>query len=501
MSYQLLQQHFLKISHLQHAQAICSWDQAAMMPEGGNAARSAAMAELSVLIHQQTTASHLGEWLSAAAQEPLSANEQASLAAMKRRWKQATQLPQDLVQAQSLANSACEHAWREQRNNNDWNGFKPNLKKVVELVREEARIRAADAGLRPYDAMLELYEPGVTSAQLDALFADVKTWLPEFIQRADDIQSQKKVIVPEGPFAIEQQKELGLAAMKLLGFDFTHGRLDVSTHPFCGGVPTDVRITTRYDESDFMKALLGVIHETGHARYEQNLPKAWAGLPVGEARSMGVHESQSLFFEMQLARSPEFTQLLAPLARRIFQREQDPAFTNENLYCFNTRMKRGYIRVDADELTYPAHVILRYEIERALVEGDIEVDDIPALWNEKMQAYLGLSTENGSDQNNYRNGCMQDIHWPCGAFGYFPSYTLGAMYAAQEFAAAQRSIPQLSEKIAQGDLAPLFNWLQTHIWNQGSLLSTNDLIAMATGESLNARYFKAHLQRRYLNEA
>ena len=250
-----------------------------------------------------------------------------------------------------------------------------------------------------------------------------------------------------------------------------------------------------------MKALLGVIHETGHARYEQNLPKAWAGLPVGEARSMGVHESQSLFFEMQLARSPEFTQLLAPLARGIFQREQDPAFTNDNLYCFNTRMKRGYIRVDADELTYPAHVILRYEIERALVEGDIEVDDIPALWNEKMQAYLGLSTEHGSDQNNYRNGCMQDIHWPCGAFGYFPSYTLGAMYAAQEFAAAQRSIPQLSEKIAQGDLAPLFNWLHTHIWNQGSLLSTNDLIAAATGEPLNARYFKAHLQRRYLNEA
>lgn len=495
MSYPQLQQHFLKISHLKHLQAICSWDQAAMMPNGGNDARSAAMAELSVLVHQQTTASHLGEWLIAAEQESLSSAEQASLVAIKRRWKQATQLPQDLVQAQSLANSACEHAWREQRKNNDWEGFKPNLAKVIDLVREEARIRAADAGLRPYDAMLELYEPGVTSAQLDVLFADVKAWLPGFIQRVDELQAQKKIIVPAGPFAIEQQKELGLVAMKLLGFDFTHGRLDVSTHPFCGGVPTDVRITTRYDESDFMKALLGVIHETGHARYEQNLPKAWAGLPVGEARSMGVHESQSLFFEMQLARSQEFTQLLAPLARKILQREQDAAFTTENLYAFNTRMKRGYIRVDSDELTYPAHVILRYEIERALVEGDIEVDDIPALWNEKMQTYLGLSTE-----GNYRDGCMQDIHWPCGAFGYFPSYTLGAMYAAQEFAAAQRSIPQLKEKIALGDLAPLFDWLEKNIWSQGSLLSTNDLIAAATGEPLNARFFKAHLQRRYLGE-
>ncbi len=493
MSYQQLQQHFVKISYLQHLEAICSWDQAAMMPDGGNDARSAAMAELSVLVHQQTTAAYLEQWIDAAGQEKLSTAEQASLTAIKRRWKQATQLPEDLVQAQSLANSTCEHAWREQRKNNDWNGFKPNLAKVVELVREEARIRAADSGLRPYDAMLELYEPGMTSAKLDVLFAEVKTWLPEFILRADEIQQQKKMLVPQGPFSIGQQKELGLAAMKLLGFDFTHGRLDVSTHPFCGGVPSDVRITTRYDESDFMKALLGVIHETGHARYEQNLPKVWAGLPVGEARSMGIHESQSLFFEMQLARSKEFTQLLAPFARNILQREQDPAFSNDNLYAFNTRMKRGYIRVDSDELTYPAHVILRYEIERALVEGDINVDDIPSLWNEKMQAYLGLSTE-----GNYRDGCMQDIHWPGGAFGYFPSYTLGAMYAAQEFAAASRSIMQLPEKIARGELAPLFGWLQENIWSKGSLLATDELITAATGEPLNARFFKAHLQCRYL---
>ena len=495
MSYQQLQQHFLKISHLHHLEAICSWDQAAMMPSGGNDARGAAMAELSVLVHQQTTAPQLAEWVAAAEQEQLTADQKASLAAIKRRWRQANQLPEDLVLAQSLANSTCEHAWREQRKQNDWEGFKPNLAKVVELVREEARIRAADAGLRPYDAMLQLYEPGMTSATLDRLFADVKSWLPEFIQRADELQARKPALIPVGPFAIAQQKELGLAAMKLLGFDFDHGRLDVSTHPFCGGVPTDVRITTRYDESDFMKALFGVIHETGHARYEQNLPKSWAGLPVGEARSTGIHESQSLFFEMQLARSPEFTQLLAPLARNLLGREQDAAFTNDNLYAFNTRMKRGYIRVDADELTYPAHVILRYEIERALVECDIEVDDIPGLWHEKMQAYLGLST-----QGNYRDGCMQDIHWPCGAIGYFPSYTLGAMYAAQEFAAAQRAIPQLLAKIATGDLGELFNWLHDNVWSQGSLRSTDELMTAATGEPLNARYFKAHLERRYLNE-
>jgi len=493
MSYVQLQQHFQKISHLKHLSAICEWDQAAMMPDGGNEARGAAMAELSVLIHQQTCAPQLAEWIAAAEKETLDADERASLAAIKRSWRQATLLPDDLVKAQSLANSTCEHAWREQRRDNDWEGFKPNLTRVVALAREEARIRADQTGLRPYDAMLDIFEPGMTSATLDNLFGAIKTWLPDFIQRAQHLQKNKIIIVPEGPFATAQQKELGLAAMRLLGFDFNHGRLDVSTHPFCGGVPSDVRITTRYDESDFMKALFGVIHETGHARYEQGLPKAWAGLPVGEARSTGIHESQSLFFEMQLARSREFSQLLAPMAGQLLQREQDAAFSRDNLYALNTRVEPGFIRVDADELTYPAHVILRYEIERALIEGDIEVEDIPALWNEKMQAYLGLSTE-----GNYRDGCMQDIHWPCGAFGYFPSYTLGAIYAAQQFAAARHAITGLDEKIARGDLHELFGWLQSNIWSQGSLLDTDELIRRATGESLNADYFKEHLANRYL---
>lgn len=491
--YEKLQQHFTKISHYNHLSAICSWDQSAMMPSGGNAARGEAMAELAVLIHQNTTAPQLGEWINNAEQEPLNAQQQVSLAAMKRRWQQASQVLEDLVQAQSLASSTCEHAWREQRKNNDWAGFKANLDKVVKLAREEAGVRAAGKLLTRYDALLELYEPGMTAAKIDQLFGEVKTWLPDFIARAADIQSRKSILVPQGPFAIAQQKELGLAVMELLGFDFNHGRLDVSTHPFCGGVPSDVRITTRYDESDFMKALLGVIHETGHARYEQNLPVNWRNLPVGEARSMGVHESQSLFFEMQLARSPEFSQLIAPMAARILGRQQDPAFNQQNLYAYNTRMKRGFIRVDADELTYPAHIILRYEIERALIEGDIEVADIPDLWAEKMQASLGLSTV-----GNFKDGCMQDIHWPLGSFGYFPSYTLGAMYAAQLFSAAQRAIPKLSDKISSGDLAPLFVWLNEHIWSKASFMATDDLIAAATGEPLNARFFKQHLEQRYL---
>jgi carboxypeptidase Taq len=491
--YDKLASHFRKLSRLSHLGSICGWDQAAMMPPGGNQARGEALAELAVVMHEMATAPQLADWFDAAKQEDLSDAERVSLQAMERTWRLETVLPAHLVEAKSLASSRCEHAWREQRKNNDWQGFLPNLTEVIQLAREEAAIRAEATGTSAYDALLDMYEPGMTCAQLDHLFGQVKTWLPELIRTVEEKQSSRSYITPTGPFPVEQQRQLGVAAMKLLGFDFDHGRLDVSTHPFCGGVPTDVRITTRYDEADFMTALLGVIHETGHARYEQNLPVQWAGLPVGEARSMGVHESQSLFFEMQLARSQEFTHQLAPLAARILAREDDPAFAVDNIYRFNTRMKRGYIRVNADEVTYPAHVILRYEIERALIQGDLGVTDIPELWDQKMQAYLGLST-----RDNYRDGCMQDIHWTGGSFGYFPSYTLGAIYAAQLFAAAERSIGELRNKIQRGDLSELFAWLKTNIWQKASTLSTDELIRSATGESLNPAYFQRHLRSRYL---
>lgn len=488
-----LQQQFKRLSRIQHAAAICGWDQAAMMPEGGNNARGEALAELSVISHQLLTAPELDDWFEEAHEEITDALDIANLATMKRAWQHATLLPQDLVEATSIANSRCEHAWRQQRKNNDWQGYNTNLKEVVRLAREQAGYFAEHAGLNRYDALMDIYEPGMSSNKVDNLFGEIKTWLPGLIDEAEEKQKTRQVITPQGPFPTEQQRKLGLNIMGLLGFDFQHGRLDTSTHPFCGGVPEDVRITTRYDEQNFMSALLGVIHETGHARYEQNLPRTLAGLPVGQARSMGVHESQSLFFEMQLARSLPFTRLIAPRIAEAFQRQQDPAFSAGNLYQLNTRVKRGFIRVDADEVTYPAHVILRYEIERELIEGGIDTEHIPDLWNEKMESLLGLSTAGKNDI-----GCMQDIHWAGGAFGYFPSYTLGAMYAAQLFNAAQQHLPGLEEKIGNGDLGGLFEWLNKAIWSKASTLSTDELMRQATGEALNSHYFKQHLQQRYL---
>ena len=462
------------------------------MPSGGNQARSEAMAELSVHIHGLNTQPQLAEWFEQAESEDLSSQDRATLRELKRQWQQANVLPEDLVQAKSLAGSKCEHAWRTQRSDNDWQGFEKNWKEVVTLSREEAQIRAEASGLSPYDAMLDLYEPGVNTQSLNHLFNEVKSWLPDLINQVIDKQSSEQVIQPTGTFLASQQKALGLEVMKLLQFDFNHGRLDESMHPFCGGVPSDVRITTRYSESDFIQSLMGIVHETGHARYEQGLPKSLAGLPSGDSRSMGIHESQSLFFEMQVGRSNAFIQHLAKFAGEKFSEHNSDIFSQDNFHKLYTRVKKDFIRVDADELTYPAHVILRYEIERDLINGIIEHTDVPDIWDQKMQQYLGLSTS-----GNYRNGCMQDIHWTDGAFGYFPSYTLGAMYAAQFMASMRKSV-DVDAAISQADLSPIFTWLSDNIWSKGSLLTTDELVKQATGETLNAEHFKAHLKARYL---
>ncbi|EOV5435913.1 carboxypeptidase M32 [Vibrio parahaemolyticus] len=459
-----LVEHSKKVANFGHLLEIVGWDQAAVMPSGGAEARSNAMAELEVHIHSLMTQPHLEDLFAQAEEETLATQERAMLREMKREW-------------------------RTQRANNDWAGFEKNWAEVVKLSQEEAQIRADANGTTPYDAMLNVYEPGTTSASLDTLFSDVKTWLPSLIDEAIEKQKSNNILLPNGHYPAEKQKALGLQVMKLLQFDFEHGRLDESVHPFCGGVPTDVRITTRYDESEFMQSLMGIVHETGHARYEQGLPKELAGTPAGEARSMGIHESQSLFFEMQIGRNNAFIDHLARLASNHFSGNE---FAKDNLAKIYTRVEKGFIRVDADELTYPAHVILRYEIERDLMNGVIKHTDVPELWNEKMKAYLGLSTE-----GNFKNGCMQDIHWTDGSFGYFPSYTLGAMYAAQFMAAMKKTI-DVDGVIQSGDLSPIFTWLSDNIWSKGSLLTTDELVKHATGETLNAQHFQAHLKSRYL---
>jgi carboxypeptidase Taq len=481
----------LRLHRFGHLQSIASWDQASNMPPKGREARAAALGELAALMHRWRTDPKLAEQLDRAEQEPLDELQRANLREMRREWRRANALPDSLVQAKTLATSRCEHAWRSQRPSNDWVGFLENFRPVLRLAREEAALLSAQSGLKPYDALMDRYEPGMRAETVERVFGELKTWLPGLIARVTEKQAREAVVRPQAPYPKAAQRALSLEVMRTLGFDFDGGRVDESTHPFCGGVPEDVRLTTRYREDDFSPSLMGTIHETGHARYEQNLPREWLGQPVALARSMAIHESQSLSFEMQLGCSRPFAQVLAPLVARHLGSQ--PAFEADNLHKLLTRVQPGFIRVDADEVTYPAHVILRFEIERALVEGDIEPEDIPALWDEKMMALLGVDT-----RGNYKDGPMQDVHWPESLIGYFPCYTLGAMYAAQWFAAIRRQTPDVDHRVARGDLAPVFDWLRDNIWSQGSRWTTDELAIRASGEPLNPAHFRAHLEARYL---
>lgn len=493
--YQNLFDHFKKVSNLEHVQSLGFWDEASMMPIGGGPARGDALATLAEVIHQLKTEPRVGEWLDRVSDEELTQAQSANIREMARQHREATCLTSKLVGDLKRSTSRCEQAWRQYRADNDWAGMQPLLEDVVNLVREEAAMRAGSTGLPLYDAMLDVYEPDMTSEKLDELFAELITFLPGLIDEVIEEQKSLPVIPVGSYFPQEKQKRLGMSIMGTLGFDFEHGRLDISHHPFCGGVPEDVRITTRYFENNFVQSLMAVIHETGHAMYEQGLPKDWLSQPVGNALSAGTHESQSLLMEMQACRSVEFLQFMAPVAQKSFlgHESNDPAWSADNLHRLYTKVERSLIRVDADEVTYPLHVILRYEIEKELIESGVEVRDLPDLWDAKMRACFSLSTE-----GNFKDGCLQDVHWPSGLFGYFPTYSLGAMMAAQLFSAAKSQLPEILDAIREGNFTPLLSWLRENVHSKAKFLSVDDLLTEATGEPLNATFFKRHLQQRYL---
>jgi len=503
MSLADLERQFLRVARLQHVSAIMQWDEAVMMPAAAGDSRANAMATLGVVVHEHLTAPQLADWLLAAEAEhtagKLDTTQAANLREMRRVVRRASALPSSLVEACSRAQLRCEQAWRVQRAHNDWQGFQPLLGEVVRYKREAAAGLAQALGMSRYDALLDEYEPFYSSARVDVAFARLREFLPSLIDAVIERQRGQRCLVPNGPFPQALQEQLGRRLMTAVGFDALRGRLDVSHHPFCGGVPNDVRITTRYDESDFTSGLMGVLHETGHAKYEQGRPRELLEQPVGEPRGMSMHEGQSLLQEMQISRSREFLSFAAPLIVQTFAlaaATQPEAFGLENLARLFTRVERSKIRVNADEVTYPCHILIRYELERDLIEGKLEVADIPEAWDAGMRQLLGIST--GHD---YRDGCMQDVHWASGGFGYFPSYTLGAMTAAQIFAAAERALPKLRDTIAQGSFDGINDWLRRNIWSAGSLFTTDELLQRASGEVLNPAFFEAHLRQRYLDQA
>jgi carboxypeptidase Taq len=492
--YTELETQFRRIGALEEAEGILHWDMSVIMPKGGAESRAEQLSAMKLTIHGLLTDSTLTTLLDAAEEAPpVDAWQAANLSEMRRRWRHANAVEGDLVEALSKASSRCEMIWRDARPKGDFAAVSESLTEVLGLVRQKAQTKATILGVTPYEALLDQFEAETRIADIDHLFDDLAVFLQDFLDNALARQAAAgDPLQPKGPFDLEAQRSLATKLMEHVGFDFDHGRLDISLHPFCGGVPDDVRITTRYEEDDFAQSLMGVLHETGHAMYERGLPANWRLQPVGQARGMALHESQSLLIEMQVCRGLEFLTFAAPVMQAAFN-GTGAAWAPENMQRLQARVERGFIRVDADEVTYPAHVILRYRLERALIAGDMEISDLPSAWNDGMKELLGIVPE--SD----RVGCLQDIHWFDGAFGYFPTYTMGALAAAQIFQAACAADSTIKDGISMGDFGPLMTWLRANIHGRGSFGTTDEILIEATGAPLGTEAFKSHLKTRYLN--
>jgi carboxypeptidase Taq len=413
---------------------------------------------------------------------------------MRRQRDHAIATPVTLISRLTKAASRAESRWLEARAQGKFEPFAPYLEEVLHLVRDKAALLGQALNLAPYDALVDEFSPGLTTADIDAMFKALSRRLPSLIREAIAAQEGRNLLPLTGKFPAGKQRALAVEVMKAVGFPFDRGRLDESDHPFTEGVPGDIRVTTRFDADDVFTGLLGALHETGHAMYDLGLPQEWRDQPVGRDRGMALEESQSLLIEMIMCRSRPFVRYLQPLLTRHFG-VAGAEWDVENIYGHLTRVQRGLIRVDADELTYPLHIMLRYELEKQLLAGELAVRDLPEAWNAGMEQRLGIRPANDVE------GCLQDIHWAVGSFGYFPSYALGAVIAAQLYESLRAQLAGLDEQLAHGEFSGLFGWLRTNVYSLGAKVPVQELLKSATGKSLSATSFIRYVEAKYLESA
>lgn len=493
-NYKSLEQEIEEISQINNVISILSWDIAVNMPVGSAESRANEIALLSAIANSRLKSTKISELINLADTEAgqLSNWQIANLREIRKKVEYARCVSDDLQKRYIAATTRSELVWREARKENDFNKLKPYLQEVLICVRELAEAKASLLNCSKYDALVDEYDPSRNTEDLKQIFTVLKTSIPDLIKQIVEKQRTENVLLI-GEVPIEQQRVISRKIMNIMGFDFDRGRLDDSTHPFCGGTAFDVRLTNRYSKDDFISGVMGIIHETGHALYEQNLPTGYKNQPVGRANGMAIHESQSLFMEMQVGRSKEFCEFLSKLLKDEFG-FKGQEYSADNLYKLNTRVKPSFIRVDADEVTYPMHVMLRFEIEELLINNELTLDDIPDLWNKKMQEYLGIVPNKNSE------GCLQDIHWPSGWFGYFPAYTCGAIIASMLTRAARESEVDIEQDITHGNFNSINEFLNSRIQGYGSLKTVDDLIKDATGENkVNPEIFLMYLKQKYLN--
>ena len=479
-----------ELAIIQSSAAVIGWDQETYLPPAAAHHRAEQLAWISSRAHELASSDAWRKALETAeAADPgTDFTHSANLKELRREFERSAKLPVELVARDSTASSLAKHAWADARARSDFSSFAPHLETLLSIAREKAELWGYAS--EPYDALLEGYERGTSTAAVATLFDTMRPAVREIAARAVEISASHAPSLPAGPYPRSAQKQLNARIAQAIGFDFQAGRIDTTTHPFCTTLgPRDVRLTTRYDEADFTSSLFGVLHEAGHGLYEQGLPAADFGLPSGSAVSLGIHESQSRLWENHVGRSQKFWEIWYPSAQEIFP--QLANFPLEKFLRYLWRAEFSPIRVEADEATYDLHILLRFELERRMLNGSLRVADVPAAWNEGFRDLFGFPPADD------RHGCLQDIHWSMGGLGYFATYTLGNINSAQLFAAAQ-SDPAIASACDQGDYLPLLHWLQTSVHAHGATLAPADLIARASGSAPSPDAYLKHLQTRYL---
>jgi carboxypeptidase Taq len=491
--YSQLEQEWRRLHAFHGALALLRWDAAVMMPRGSADVRGEQLAALETEHHALLTAPRITRILDRAQANAQSLEDWqlANLREMRRQRDHAIAIPVSLISRLARATARAEVAWADARRQNNFPLFAPHLEEVVHLVRDKAALLGQALGLPPYYALMDEFSPGLSPADVDTIFKALSRRLPGLIREVLAQQQERPVLPISGKFTLTKQRALVVEVMRAIGFPFDRGRLDESEHPFTEGVPGDIRVTTRFDETDLLSGLFGALHESGHAMYDLGLPQEWRDQPVGRDRGMTLEESQALLLEMVVGRSRAFAQYLRPLLEKHFG-VSGPAWEPDNLYRRFTQVKRSLIRVDADELTYPLHILLRYDLEKKLLAGELAVRDLPEAWSSGMEQRLEVRPTGAAD------GCLQDIHWALGSFGYFPAYALGAVIAAQLWERLHADLPEVEQQIGRGDFSGLFGWLRERVHSLGAKVTVKELMKHATGQPLSANASLRYLEAKYL---
>ncbi|MBD3401674.1 carboxypeptidase M32, partial [candidate division GN15 bacterium] len=482
-AYQQLVRHFQETSTLESVNSVLEWDQDTYMPRHGVDHRAEQMSLVARMVHERETDPKINDWLAACEESELVKDPLSVEAVNVREWRYdydlRTKMPVELVEEITRTTTKARQVWIEARKKRDFAMFAPWLEKNIEL-----NLRKADAlGYEDdrYDALLDGFEPHMKTAEVETVFTALRPELVELVARIKDAPRRPDIGIIKQPYDVTKQALFAEMVAQRIGYDFASGRLDITTHPFCAGLgPDDTRICTRWYPEDWAEGLTGTTHETGHALYDMGLDRTHYGTPMGDAISSGIHESQSRLWENQVGRSRGFWEYFFPVAQGVF-REQLGNVSLDDIYGAMNYVTPSYIRVEADEATYNLHIMLRFELERALVSGELKAKDVAGEWNKRFKEYLGIEVDHDA------NGCLQDVHWSAGYMGYFPTYALGNVYAAQFYAKANEDMPGLQSDFAQGEFTRLLGWLREKIHRQGRRYRAVDLVKEVTGQELSHR--------------